>query len=455
MTNPSNIDKMKQRITSLEQENMRLSERAEDSQILAFISQLITQAKNKDAMLDETLEHISMLKNIPIVACCQWKSGVAEIVQSYLSYEHRDLNQQSFPCHEAVEAITIWEPPEQQLSALSLGCTPSQALLIPFSSQYLGTGFYMFVVCDEAAVNLEYLSISLERITDLLTLSLDHRNLLKSYRFLNEKLESKVQERTQSLRDSQEKYQSLVDSAALSIMLFDFEHFVEANPATLSMFQCPKEIFFQLTPMDLSPQYQEDGRLSYDKASMYMQQAIDSGSAHFDWLHQRWQGDIFPCEVHLSRVVLKGKTMVQAVIVDLSERVLAQKQLTESEARYRSIIENIPDFLYRTDAEGVVTFVAPSVTALLGYSMDELMGQNIQNFYIHPTHRERLLKQLDISETDRVEGFQVELRHKQGHSVWLSNHVHKIYEALLKNEWVVDKVLTFNFKGLSDHAEII
>jgi len=27
--------------------------------------------------------------------------------------------------------------------------------------------------------------------------------------------------------------------------------------------------------------------------------------------------------------------------------------------------------------------------------------------------------------------------------------------ALLKNEWVVDKVLTFNFKGLSDHAEII
>jgi hypothetical protein len=27
--------------------------------------------------------------------------------------------------------------------------------------------------------------------------------------------------------------------------------------------------------------------------------------------------------------------------------------------------------------------------------------------------------------------------------------------ALLKNEWVVDKVLTFNFKGFTDHAEII
>jgi len=33
--------------------------------------------------------------------------------------------------------------------------------------------------------------------------------------------------------------------------------------------------------------------------------------------------------------------------------------------------------------------------------------------------------------------------------------VSKIYLALLKNEWVVDKVLTFNFKGFTDHAEII
>jgi len=30
-----------------------------------------------------------------------------------------------------------------------------------------------------------------------------------------------------------------------------------------------------------------------------------------------------------------------------------------------------------------------------------------------------------------------------------------ILMALLKNEWVVDKVLTFNFKGFTDHAEII
>lgn len=30
-----------------------------------------------------------------------------------------------------------------------------------------------------------------------------------------------------------------------------------------------------------------------------------------------------------------------------------------------------------------------------------------------------------------------------------------ILMALLKNEWVADKVLTFNFKGFTDYAEII
>jgi len=428
MSQISNMDDMKRRIQSLEQENMRLSERAEDSQILAFISQVISQASSKDEMLNKTLEHISMLKNIPIVACCQLQSGVASIVQSYVSFEHRDLNQQSFSCSEPISEMTFWDAPEARLSPLILRCIPTAALLIPFSSQYLGLGFYLFITRDEESNDFEYLALTLERMTDLLTLSLENRSLLKSYRMLNEKLERKVQKRTQSLRDTQEKYQSLVDGADVSIMLYNMTSFIEANPAALSMFHCSREQFFKLSPAELSPEYQENDVLSKNLAATYIEQAIEGGHAHFDWFHQRYQGEVFPSEVHLNRVILKGQTLVQAVIVDLSERLQVQYQLEKSEHRYRSIIENIQDFLYRTNVDGTVTFVAPSVEHLLGFSADDLVGKKIQEFYVQPRQREELLRQLHASSDGRVEGIQVELRHKQGHSVWLSNHVHMIYD---------------------------
>jgi PAS domain S-box-containing protein len=53
-----------------------------------------------------------------------------------------------------------------------------------------------------------------------------------------------------------------------------------------------------------------------------------------------------------------------------------EQALKESEAKYRTIIENIEDGYYEVDLEGNFTFFNTAMERIIGYTRDELMGMN-------------------------------------------------------------------------------
>jgi PAS domain S-box-containing protein len=65
------------------------------------------------------------------------------------------------------------------------------------------------------------------------------------------------------------------------------------------------------------------------------------------------------------------------IFSNITEQKKAEKKLLESEARYRSIVENINDALYIHDFEGTILEVNENACTMLGYTRKEFVGMNI------------------------------------------------------------------------------
>ncbi len=82
-----------------------------------------------------------------------------------------------------------------------------------------------------------------------------------------------------------------------------------------------------------------------------------------------------------------GKSVgTQAMYVDITQRKHAEEQLRRSEERYKNIVENASDIIYRTDPEGRLTFCNPTASRILIYTNEEFIGQSYLDF-VHPSHR--------------------------------------------------------------------
>jgi PAS domain S-box-containing protein len=108
-----------------------------------------------------------------------------------------------------------------------------------------------------------------------------------------------------------------------------------------------------------------------------------------------------------------------AVFDVITARKRAEQALKDSESKYRNIIENISDLYYRTDLEGRIIMVSPSVTRLLGYdSESEVLGLPIKSMWMNPELRAGLLQELDRA--GAVRDYEAILRKKDGTPIHMS-----------------------------------
>jgi PAS domain S-box-containing protein len=68
------------------------------------------------------------------------------------------------------------------------------------------------------------------------------------------------------------------------------------------------------------------------------------------------------------------------LVLDVTERKLAEQALAQSETRYRTLIENANDIVVTLELDGRITSINPAAQAILGYAPDELIGRTLAEF---------------------------------------------------------------------------
>jgi PAS domain S-box-containing protein len=226
----------------------------------------------------------------------------------------------------------------------------------------------------------------------------------------------------EALRESEERYRLLFDGSSDAMMTLapPSWKFTAGNPAALELFGVSDAAeFAALGPWDVSPERQPDGRPSADKAREAIEAALREGRHLFEWTHRRLEGTDFPATVLLTRIEVAGQAFLQATVRDITAQKRAEEALRESEEKYRLLIENSYDTIYTLNLDGVLTFVSPAWTALLGYPTTQVVGRPFQQF-IHPDDLARCMAAMQsaIQTGKRQEGVEYRMRHSDGSWRW-------------------------------------
>ena len=107
------------------------------------------------------------------------------------------------------------------------------------------------------------------------------------------------------------------------------------------------------------------------------------------------------------------KPRALAMMTDITERKRAEYALRRSEERFRNLFESVLEGVYQSTPEGRILAANPMLLQILGFANEaELKLSTVQDFFVDPHVRQRLVEQLERDGS--VQNLEYELRRRDG-----------------------------------------
>lgn len=149
--------------------------------------------------------------------------------------------------------------------------------------------------------------------------------------------------------------------------------------------------------------------------------------AGFDYVGE-WQGrrkDGTTVWIDAKTTILRDTQGTAIGLISISKDITARKEaeerLRQSEMRFRALVENMDGGIALTDANGIITYVSPSTTRMMGFLPEELSGHRIFERVVYPADQEaaaRLWVRV-LEEPGKSHGLEYRSKRKDGSFLWI------------------------------------
>ena len=115
---------------------------------------------------------------------------------------------------------------------------------------------------------------------------------------------------------------------------------------------------------------------------------------------------------------------------DITEHKELEDALRTSEATFRAYVENANDIIYSLNLEGVLTYVSPNWTEILGHELEEVFNRKFDPF-THPDDLPRIYEFLRniVTSGQKQEGYEYRIRHRNGEWRWHTANASPLFDG--------------------------
>jgi PAS domain S-box-containing protein len=177
--------------------------------------------------------------------------------------------------------------------------------------------------------------------------------------------------RTQNaLVESENRYRQLIEQAVDGIYVHDLDNgIIDVNESACKTLGYSKEELLKMTISDINP------NVNSEDTNKAMQRILSGQKITVEAKERRKDGTWIDVEVSLGSIKLHNKNLILANVRDITERKKTERQLAESESKYRMLVEDSLQGILITRVNPTrLVFANNAMAKMLGYSIDELLN---------------------------------------------------------------------------------
>ena len=234
---------------------------------------------------------------------------------------------------------------------------------------------------------------------------------------LNRNLEQQVKDRTRVLEESEAKYRDLIESANDIIYGADQNGYFEfVNAVAERILGYPSEAY-------IGRHFSEFVLESHQEAAaeFYANQFRNlEPQSYYEFPMRASNGNIIWVGQNVRARFNDDNRIIGylAVARDITAQRRAERQLRQSEEKYRSIIENLQFGMMEVDVEGRVTRMYDGMSRMTGYTEEELLGKHPAEILLPKQWREYMAEQQRRRKEGESHVYEVQVKKKDGSLVW-------------------------------------
>ncbi|MCL2035417.1 MAG: PAS domain S-box protein, partial [Oscillospiraceae bacterium] len=161
--------------------------------------------------------------------------------------------------------------------------------------------------------------------------------------FITKTIDLRLENMNRTAHEAEALTQKMLNTAPFVVTIFNTGlEVINTNEAAERLFDLSDRMEYVKRFFEFSPEYQPDGKLSRGKALEHIKRAFEDGHFRFEWIHQKLNGELIPCEIMLMRVDNRGEPIVVGYSRDLRDEKKMLLEMRESEERIQLLLDTAP-----------------------------------------------------------------------------------------------------------------